>query len=239
MLAVKNKKALAANENETPGVAEGSRRERAKDERRARIIQATHELMREVGMDDLSVKMIADRAEVSPATVYNLFRTKGAVMERVYELDLRDFEALVVKAKSADALDRIFDAVAISADLHRADPGFYRSMMLLRDASDQQTAARLRRSRVAFWSRMLRAAAEEGHLQAEAASEPMAVALTQISNGVVWDWVSNLISVDQMEREVNFALANLLASSANAAAQERLQTRLAKLGRPSARKRRK
>ena len=53
--------------------------------------------------------MIADRAEVSPATVYNLFGTKGAILVKVYELDLIDFEQRVSEARSAAALERMFD----------------------------------------------------------------------------------------------------------------------------------
>ena len=59
-----------------------SRRERGKDARRTRIVDAACALTREVAMADISVKMIADRADVSPATVYNLFGAKGAVIAR-------------------------------------------------------------------------------------------------------------------------------------------------------------
>jgi len=52
----------------------------------------------EVAIADLSVKMIADQAGVSPATVYNLFGTKAAVMEKVYDRDLADFQQRMSKA---------------------------------------------------------------------------------------------------------------------------------------------
>ena len=45
-----------------------SRRERHKDLRRTQIVDAAYDLLREVGADELSVKMIADRADVSAAT---------------------------------------------------------------------------------------------------------------------------------------------------------------------------
>src|SRR5580658_7132879 len=96
-----------------------SRRERHKDRRRAEIIDAAYDLLREVGADDLSVKMIADRADVSAATIYNLFGSKGAVLEQVYA---RDFEAFVNKVAAAgapSALDEVFEAIRIVAGLYR------------------------------------------------------------------------------------------------------------------------
>src|ERR1700760_730962 len=105
-----------------------SRRERHKDERRTRIIDAASALLHEVGVDDLSVKMIADRADVSAATFYNLFGTKGAVLAKVYERDFEGFAAKVAAAGAPSALDTMFDAVRIVADLYRSDPSFYRGM---------------------------------------------------------------------------------------------------------------
>src|ERR1700742_3117806 len=92
-----------------------SRREQAKGGRRSRIVDATYTLLREVAIDDLSVKMIADQAGVSPATVYNLFGTKAAVLEKGYERDLADFQQRMNKTPSKDSLERIFDCVTILA----------------------------------------------------------------------------------------------------------------------------
>src|SRR5215469_13065875 len=94
-----------------------SRRERHKDERRARIVEAAEGLMREVGADDISVKMIAERADVSAATIYNLFGAKGAVLERVYARDFEAFAARVAAAGPTPALEAMFEAVRIAADL--------------------------------------------------------------------------------------------------------------------------
>ena len=107
-----------------------SRRERHKDQRRTRIVDAAYDLLREVGADDLSVKMIAERADVSAATIYNLFGAKGAVLEKVYA---RDFEAFVEKVAATgpmSALDAVFESVRIAADLYRSDPAFYRGMSI-------------------------------------------------------------------------------------------------------------
>lgn len=207
-------------------IREGSRREQAKGERRSRIVDATYDLLREVGMEDLSVKMIADRADVSPATVYNLFKTKAAVLEKVNEIDLLSFEARVSKS-SADALDRIFEAVTKTAQLYREDPGFYRAMNWTRDVSpdDDPSIAPYRPSE-AFWCGLVRSAIVEGFLTSDTDAGRVGVVLMQIVAGSFFHWVSNIISVDQMERETNYAFAVVLSAFATKSTYLRLQSRL-------------
>lgn len=204
-----------------------SRRERGKDARRTRIVDATYALTREVGMAALSVKMIADRADVSPATVYNLFGTKGAVIAKVYERDLLVFERRVAESPSGDALDAIFDAVTIACDLYRADPRFYRAAMDTRDAGlDQEMVLSTYRPRIAFWRKLAERAIAEGGLRPDASAERLGVLMIQISTGALARWVSNLVTIDGMELETAYGLAAALLCFASDAARPRLEARL-------------
>src|ERR1700709_28264 len=92
-----------------------SQRETAKAGRRERIVAAAHDLLREVGVEDTSVKSIADRAQVSRSTVFNLFAGKAAILAQVFDQDLLQFEALVESAPAADSLERIFVSIDIAA----------------------------------------------------------------------------------------------------------------------------
>jgi AcrR family transcriptional regulator len=181
-------------------------------------------------MAELSVKMIADRADLSPATVYNLFGSKGAVLAKVYERDLRVFERRVSELQPADALDRIFEAVGVVADLYRADPRFYRAAMSARDGGlDREMVLSAHRPRVAFWSRMVAQAVADGRLRADANPERLGVLMMQISTGALLHWVSDLISVDGLELETAFGIAAALHPFAVPSAQVRLQARLDQL----------
>ena len=148
-----------------------SRREQAKGGRRARIVEATYTLLRDVGVADLSVKMIADQAGVSPATIYNLFGTKAAVLEKVYERDKLEFETRVAATPSSDSLDKIFNCLVISASLYRADPRFYRSVVLTTPAlTDAELVDKVFETRATFWSDMRR---RRGAGRASARSTPI------------------------------------------------------------------
>jgi AcrR family transcriptional regulator len=207
-----------------------SRREQAKGGRRARIVEATYTLLREVGVDDLSVKMIADQAGVSPATVYNLFGTKAAVLEQVYLRDKAEFESRIAETPSSDSLDQIFDCVAISAKLYQSDPRFYRSVMVMPNAaSDGEHADLVFHVRAKFWRNMVRAAIQDGHLGADTDPARVGAVMTHLASGALGFWVANLIPIEQFEQEVSYGFAALLQCFATDATRARLQKRLASI----------
>lgn len=204
-----------------------SRRERGKDARRGRIVLAAAALLREVAIDEMSVKMIADRAELSPATVYNLFGTKAAVLLKVYEHELLVFERSVAETGAADALEAIFGAVSLVADFYRSDPRFYRATMSTRNAGlDPDMVMSAHRPRVAFWSKMVQAAVAEGLLVADANVERLGVLLIQISGGVLGHWGADIITVDTLELETSYGFACALLPFATEAARPGLRARL-------------
>ena len=212
----------------TDAIPASSRREQAKGGRRARIVDATYALLREVGISDLSVKMIADQAGVSPATVYNLFGAKAAVLENVYERDLAEFEKRVDEAPSADSLERIFDAVAIAAGFYRSDPRFYRSVMSMpnSNAADAALIARINRSRAGVWVEMVRTAAEDGHLRADTDARWVGASMRLLAGGALSAWLGGLISIDRYEADVTYGFAAVLWSFATPASQKRLRAKL-------------
>lgn len=204
-----------------------SRREQAKDGRRTRIIDAANDLIKEVGIDDLSVRMIADRADVSPATVYNLFRNKAAVLFRVYQRRVVILDERVAKTKSADALERIFDAAAHVADLYRKDPGFYRAFIGLRlDVRPESLPAR-ESPGTYLWRKLVREAIAAGELVEGTDADRVGGLLFRIITGAFYEWVGNALPLEKVEEETAFSFAAILSTWATPAAQRRLAKRLA------------
>ncbi len=203
-----------------------SRRERHKDQRRTRIVDAAYDLLREVGADDLSVKMIAERADVSAATIYNLFGAKGAVLEKVYA---RDFEAFVEKVAAAgptSALDAVFESVRIAADLYRSDPAFYRGMSIRDPRAEPELVVSVQGPRLAFWEALLAKAVAERDLAPGMRIDLVSMAMMQLGGGAFGAWVAELISVDEMERQTCYGLARLLLGVARPAGRAKLQARI-------------
>jgi AcrR family transcriptional regulator len=65
------------------GIAE--RREREKEALRTRIVEAARDIVSAEGLDALSMRAIAQRAEYSPATIYLYFRDKDALLREVIQ----------------------------------------------------------------------------------------------------------------------------------------------------------
>jgi AcrR family transcriptional regulator len=65
------------------GVVE--RRTREKEALRAKIVEATSQLMVEEGFDSVSIRRIAEKIEYSPATIYLYFRDKAELIDAICE----------------------------------------------------------------------------------------------------------------------------------------------------------
>jgi AcrR family transcriptional regulator len=60
------------------------RRNRRQEETIRKVLDAAVELLRETSYSDLTMRMVAARAGVAPATAYNYFRSKNALIAEVY-----------------------------------------------------------------------------------------------------------------------------------------------------------
>ncbi len=206
-----------------------SRRERHKDQRRTAIVDAAYDLLREVGADELSVKMIAERADVSAATIYNLFGAKGAVLEKVYARDFEVFAAKVAAAGAMRALDAIFESIRIAADLYRSDPAFYRGMSIGNPRAERELVISVQGPRQAFWQTLLARAVKERDLAAETRIDLVSMAMMQLGGGAFGAWVADLASIDEMEQQTCYGLARLLLGVARPAGRIKLQARIAEI----------
>jgi AcrR family transcriptional regulator len=66
------------------------RRNRRQEETIRKVLDAAVELLRETAYSDLTMRMVAARAGVAPATAYTYFRSKNALIAEVYLRLVRD-----------------------------------------------------------------------------------------------------------------------------------------------------
>jgi len=202
-------------------LGEGGRRERAKAERRSRIVRAARDLIRETGDTDLSMRMIAKRAGVSLTTPYNLFGSKHAVVLAVFE-DERDFIVRFGRLKAANALDRIFAAHDLGISYFLEDPDFYRALWkaLLNtrgaDSTGLATPDRLERSRAA-WRALIEDAQDEGLTDTSVSSDTLERALTNASNGAMLAWAMGTVPTEALGATAALGYALALRGAATPA----------------------
>jgi AcrR family transcriptional regulator len=209
-----------------------SRREQAKAERRLKIVRAARDLIRETGDTNLSMRMIAQRAEVSLATPYNLFGSKRAVVMAVLE-DERDFLHRFMSLKVDNAIDRIFEANALGAGYFIQDPAFYRPLwkaLLDTNGEDETglaTPERLAQTRAA-WRWLLSAAQDEGLLRRDMPVEILERTMSHLGNGLMLSWAMGTMATEDLLPASGLGYALVLYNAATPAGRAHLDRQIAR-----------
>lgn len=103
-------------------------REKQTADRRRRILDAAEELLRDTGGADFSMLALANRAEVSPATPYNIFGSKAQLLFALFNRSLAELPVKNLTTSIKDPLDRLLETTeVVSTHLaNRAD--FFRPL---------------------------------------------------------------------------------------------------------------
>lgn len=192
------------------------RREAGKAERRARIIQAARELLRETGDTGLSMRALAQRAGVSQATPYNLFGSKRTLLVGVLA-DIRGFGKSFAVSSARPPLERILHAVALAVGYYEKDPAFYRVLWktILGSEADEDRSAIFNAKRDAFWIDLLDAAVRAGHLRADLHVEALLRTLDFSFRGTMLHWAIGELPTAQLQPAVGYAYVLTLRGAAS------------------------
>jgi AcrR family transcriptional regulator len=193
-----------------------SRREEAKDERRRRIVTAARDLIRETGDAGVSMRAIADRADVSISTPYNLFGSKRAVVLAVLE-DIRGFSERFAKLRPTSALERIFQVLSMSIRYYVDDPDFYRALWTgVFDMSHKEVRSDLAMpERDAFWLFLIDAAARDGALSPQIDTAMLLRSLDLAFAAAMLSWVVGALETAELEAVVGYGYALALRGAAS------------------------
>lgn len=208
----------------------GSRREAAKADRRRRIVEAAAALLRDQGFEGVSMTQVAERAGVSPATLYNLFQTKAVILRQVFDQDLADYERMVAAAPARDVLERMFISIDIAAGLYESNPSFYRAMASGGAEVAPSLSAAIAEPRQAFWHAMIGQAMAEGRLKAGTDARVLGTAISQLMRGAYGEWVAGVVSARRMAQEAAYGAALMLQARADGLDAIRLRDKAAALG---------
>jgi AcrR family transcriptional regulator len=91
---------------------------RARAKNAQRILEATRALVNERGLDGLSMRQLAERAEVSVRTIYNIFADRQAVIVALVQQSFDAIDGAIATSAVADPLERIWETVTVSIDAY-------------------------------------------------------------------------------------------------------------------------
>ncbi|WP_327358325.1 TetR/AcrR family transcriptional regulator [Streptomyces sp. NBC_01304] len=186
--------------------AEGGLRERHKAQRRSRILEAARELLRDSPESALSTERIAERAEVAPATVYNLIGPRDKVWEALATGFMDELDRRLAVLGGGDPRE----VVRSTVQLFVGDPVVSRRMVREWEASglvlDRSPLTQLRQA--------LADVRTQGLLRADIDTDALAAVVGTACVGALHQWVAALIDDDRFLARALFALDVALAAAA-------------------------
>ncbi|MET9605184.1 TetR/AcrR family transcriptional regulator [Streptomyces sp. NPDC006512] len=191
-------------------------RERHKARRRSRILDATRELLRESPESVISTERIAERAEVSPATVYNLIGPREKIWEALADGFMDELEERLAALGAGDPREVVGSTVRLFVDdpvvSRRMVRGWEESGLVLDHGRGPLVQLRL----------AMADARTRGLLRADVDTDALAAVVSASCVGALHQWVSALIDDDRFLARALFALDVALAAGAADAHREQL-----------------
>lgn len=180
-------------------------RERGKQQRVDRILGAALDLLREEGA--VTTERLAERAEVAPMTIFNLVGNREQLWVAMIDRALAGLDIIGFAGRPPQERARAI-ARAVARTL-AADAAVFRALLAQYSATGQAFAGDPTRELVAC----LRAAADEGTIDAGADVRRLGELLSAGLLGVIQQWATGLISDRELGRRA-VAMVDLVFAAA-------------------------
>ncbi len=107
------------------------RKEREKEELKATILKAAHDLFLEKGVDKTSIRNIADKIEYSPGIIYHYFKDKSEIFHALHQQGFSMMNDRMVPLFSvSDPMERLKAMGRNYVDFALQNPGMYDLMFI-------------------------------------------------------------------------------------------------------------
>jgi AcrR family transcriptional regulator len=208
----------------TAAAPPGGLRERHKRQRRERILAATRQLLREYPDETPTVERIAELADLSPATVFNLVGPREQQWAALCDALLRELDACLAFATDEDPREQARRIVCDTAELFIADAAVFKHLVnswersgpLLQENPIPQLRAALSRGQAA------------GMLRPDLHVEALVGHIATAAGGALRHWAAGEISDAAFRMRVRFAVDVVFAAGASEDCAAELQAPLAR-----------
>lgn len=109
------------------------RKEREKEERRAKILEAATDLFITEGFEKTTIRAIATRIEYSPGTIYLYFKDKEAILSELFQITFEAFGKKLMEAEAeTDPIRRIMLVGQKYIEYALAHPAHFELMFMMK-----------------------------------------------------------------------------------------------------------
>lgn len=186
------------------------------EDRRHRILSAARDMVADHGYEGMVMSQVAERAGVSPTTLYNLYNTKDQlVMESLREL-LMDNARHVAAVSESPGWHYLYQTVLSGANMATDSPAYAEAILvaLQRAKAGDELVKLLLEDGGANMQSSLDAMQDNGELQKNVDTQELAFAL----NGAYWStffmWNKGVIKLQKLKRALLTTFLSLLIPSA-------------------------
>lgn len=207
-------------------------REKQKEARREQILDAARKLIRATGGTDFSMRRLAEEANVSLVTPYNLFGSKSGVLYSLLNDSLEWLDQFAESKPSAKPVDAVLELAGIATDIYARDASFYRPLLqFLLGVRDLEHRSRLFEQSLVRWKRAIDATIEGGLLPDRVEKTLLARQLMIAFIGTVELWIHEELDDDAFRAQSLYGSTLLVLANALPEAQPHLIERLRKIER--------
>ncbi|MGW7195668.1 TetR/AcrR family transcriptional regulator [Streptomyces chryseus] len=185
---------------------EGGLREQQKVQRRIRILDAARELLRDSPESVVSTERIAARAQVAPATVYNLIGPRDKIWEALAAGFMDELERRLAVLGAGDPREIVRSTVQLFVE----DPVVSRRMV----REWEQSGLVLDRSPLSQLRQAMADARIQGLLRSDIDTDALAAVVGSSCVGALHQWVAALINDERFLARALLALDVALAAAA-------------------------
>ncbi len=217
-----------------------SLRERNKEERRQRILDAARRMLVRDGYRGLNVRALAKEAGVTQPTLYNLIGGKEQIL---FELVSRMVDVMETRVpafvgdEEGDVLAFVERSILVSAELFSEDPDYYRAALIAANYAENQhrfwsfDSGILRRV-LEFPTNVCRALAEQGLMRGDFAPDVLGEYVVHGFRSALRDWAAELTTLEEYRRwTLRCGLSGILLD-AGEPLREMIRPRLIELSQP-------
>jgi AcrR family transcriptional regulator len=190
----------------TPGL-----RERHKQQRRERILEAIRELLRESPNETPTVEQIAELADLSPATVFNLVGPREQQWAALCDTLLSELDASLASAADEDPREEARRIAGQSVELLIADAAVYMHLI----NRSERSGARLQDTPIPRLRAALRRGQASGMLRPDIHVNALVGHIATAGGGALRHWAAGQISDAEFRKRVRFSVDVVFAASAS------------------------
>lgn len=105
-------------------------RESAKNERRQRILDSARAILKKAGHQGFSIRTLADRADVTTPTIYNLIGSKQDILIALSDETLRELESAHHVSRTGDPIEKAQAVINGTVAIYQCDEDYTRQLLL-------------------------------------------------------------------------------------------------------------